>query len=59
MLVEVDDSHLNYLEGLRKLVDQIGSSQDRTALLKMFKKVAPNTPIPELDAAEPLERRDS
>ena len=56
-LVEIEDTHYAHLQAFEKLFDKIGKSKDRTKLLGLVKEHFPDTVIPELDAAAPVNAR--
>jgi len=51
---ELTDAQYNELMGAHRLMSALVNGETRTETLKLFKKLNPKAPIPEIDAAEPV-----
>lgn len=54
-LIEVEEAELNNYKEARGLLNKILGSAERKEFLKLYKKLHPDVPVPELDAAGPVE----
>ena len=51
---EISDAQYQELVGAHKLMTALVNGETRKDTLKLFKKLNPQAPIPEIDAAEPV-----